>query len=670
MLNHKGEKVADVKLEVQSRKTTYRRDYRKMLEDIADQCTDLLLQLNSPVSQNLEIDFNADAQTLYQRFAFLKSILVSDGFTDAVNKIISAPVTRWKDTENLQDIRNAGRFDSRLMRQLASSTNRIALDDSHPLSQQMKSVPQKLVVRSRTETVDTPENRFIKFALGYFRTFISDFLLKIKTENRTRKEARQLEEKLDEMLGHTVFKDISSLKTIPLNSPVLQRKEGYREVLRVWLMFDLAARLCWKGGDDIYEGDKKDVAVLYEYWLFFKLLSVISEHYQIEVPEMNKLIEETADGLNLQLKQGKHIPLQGVYDGKNRKLQVQFSYNRTFRGNQSYPFGQSWTMDMRPDYTLSIWPFGIEQQDAEKEELIVHIHFDAKYKIDNLTTIFGEETAVGISDDDLSEKLNLEKRELIQGNVKRIDLLKMHAYKDAVRRTGGAYVIYPGSEKYIKKGFHEIIPGLGAFAISPSDTGNDGTVELKRFLTDVTNHFMNRTSDREKISLSTYEVYNDNEKLVTSEMLPEYTGKTRHMLPDRTGVLIAYYKDEAHLNWILSKKRYNARTGTNKGSLKINQLTTEASYIVLHGPDELVTGRIYKLKKDGPRILSKADLERIGYPGTSHAAFYLVFEIESEAEPELSQYQWDIRKLRNYQSGILSALPFGVTLAELMKAKV
>ena len=54
-----------------------------------------------------------------------------------------------------------------------------------------------------------------------------------------------------------------------------------------------------------------------------------------------------------------------------------------------------------------------------------------------------------------------------RGMYRRADLLKMHAYKDAIRRTGGAYVLYPGTEDRVVSGFHEIIPGLGAFAISP-----------------------------------------------------------------------------------------------------------------------------------------------------------------------------------------------------------
>ena len=45
------------------------------------------------------------------------------------------------------------------------------------------------------------------------------------------------------------------------------------------------------------------------------------------------------------------------------------------------------------------------------------------------------------------ENLDAEKAEQRAGNYKRADLLKMHAYRDAIRRSAGAYVLYPGSEK-------------------------------------------------------------------------------------------------------------------------------------------------------------------------------------------------------------------------------
>ena len=43
------------------------------------------------------------------------------------------------------------------------------------------------------------------------------------------------------------------------------------------MKFDLAAKLIWKGGDNVYEAGKKDIASLYEYWLFFTLLDLLKE---------------------------------------------------------------------------------------------------------------------------------------------------------------------------------------------------------------------------------------------------------------------------------------------------------------------------------------------------------------------------------------------------------
>ena len=80
-------KCGQVELEVQSVKASYREDYRYMLEAITEKCTDLLLLHSSQVSQKLTVDFNADSRTLYQQFAFVKSILDSDEFSDAIHKL-------------------------------------------------------------------------------------------------------------------------------------------------------------------------------------------------------------------------------------------------------------------------------------------------------------------------------------------------------------------------------------------------------------------------------------------------------------------------------------------------------------------------------------------------------------------------------------------------------
>ena len=90
----------------------------------------------------------------------------------------------------------------------------------------------------------------------------------------------------------------------------------------------LSAKLIWEGGqEDVYGMGKRNVAILYEYWVFFKLLTVISELFNLKSPDINNLILPTKDDLALQLKQGIYLPLKGVYESPLRKLNIEFSYN-------------------------------------------------------------------------------------------------------------------------------------------------------------------------------------------------------------------------------------------------------------------------------------------------------------------------------------------------------
>lgn len=653
-----------VELEVQSIKSGYRDDYRDMLELITEKCTDLLLQANSPVSQHFEIDYTKDSQTLYQKFSFIKSVIGTDEFAEAIHRIVTAPVTKWTETTEEKDIRNARRFSNANIKEILKGGRRTKLPEAHYLrSYGIDTLPERITTIRKTDSVDTPENRFIKHALQNFLKFCTDINNKAKEfgHKKMETESGMMIRELESQLHHTVFKNISRPTTLKLNSPVLQRKEGYREVLRVWLMFDLAAKLIWKGGDDIYSGGKKDIATLYEYWLFFKLLDLFQSIFDIEPREISDLIKETPDGLNLQIKQGKFTPLRGVYDSGSRKLNIRFNYNRSFSGKKTYPDSGSWTTTLRPDYTLSFWPFGISETEAEKQELIVHVHFDAKYKIANLTDFLEQNT-----ENDLDE----EKAENRKGIYKNADLLKMHAYKDAIRRTGGAYVLYPGDKSINQKGFHEIIPGLGAFPVKPSKT-ESGIGELKAFILEIIEHFINRASQREKIAYRTFDVYknppeSDN---VVNEPLPEPFNTNRDLIPDDTYVLVGYYNSQEQYNWIQRTGLYNFRMGSGAGSLILDKETVSSKYLLLHTSGDTDSGDLWKIVSRGPKVYSKDDLIRKGYPSPSQDN-YLVIQIEPVTDTEFENVSWDFRNLSNYSTGRASAFPFTTSLTELMKNKI
>lgn len=664
IIKRKGETVDEIAVEVRSVKAEYRTEYRTMLEDITKECTELLMIHSSPVTQRFTVDYEGDSRTLYQRFAFVKSIVDSEQFRNAVHRVISMPVTTWTHHYEERDIRRARRITPSQLRQIASGTDRINLPKNHNLRTKLNisSIPARITAEIKTDTVDTPENRFVKHVLQEFQRF-SGFVIRHIEKGKNRPniyyEAKQLEEYFGSYLNHTVFREISNPVSLPLNSPILQRKEGYREILRVWLMFDLAAKLTWKAlDDDKYDIGKRDVATLYEYWLFFKLLRLMKEIFLIDPKQTKDLIKQDGDSMGLTLESGTHTAVEGDYSYEGRHLKIQFSYNRTF-GKSNYPDSGSWTKQMRPDYTLSLWPSDFSQDEAEKQELIVHIHFDAKYKIESLKYLISDDTSATEKD------LDLEKLEQKKGTYKRADLLKMHAYKDAIRRTAGAYVLYPGdNHPYKTSGFHEIIPGLGAFAVSPSDD-ETGLEQLESFIREVVDHFANRASQREEQSYSTYRIHKEkSDKNQLHEIIPEQYEGEREKPPTEIFVLIGFIRDKQK-DWVKEKKLYNTRFDEPVDLEKVS-----AKYLILYdsfmGTPNTRTNNIYRIK-DNPRIWEKKKMLENDYPSPSSSE-YFVYEIENINEQWVQGKEWDISLLNRYKTG--NARPFTVSLAELMHTAV
>ncbi len=654
-----GNTIGKVKLEVRSVKADYENDYRTMLDEIAAYYTDLVLLQGSPATQQLEVDENATSQTLYQKFSFVRSIIDSNQFQEAIHKVMANPVRKWTETIVQRNIVGVRHLSRRNIRQMATSTDRIKLPVSmgQGVSECLTSVPRMLDVDYKRDTVDNQENQFVKFALTTFRQFCDDLQCKKNASERLTDEANHTICKIDGFLDSQFFRQVSSPTHLNMNSPVLQRKEGYREVLQAWLMFDLAAKLNWTGGDNIYEAGKKNVATLYEYWLFFKLQELISDFFKIDEADIKKLVKMDADKIDLQLKQGESLRLSGKSKSSMRELNVAFYYNRTFSKASdevdAIKLAGSWTMAMRPDYTLSLWPGDITESEAEKQDLITHIHFDAKYRLNKV--VLEDET-------DISEELNEEKNEQELGIYKRADLLKMHAYKDAIRRTSGAYVLYPGTENRVIQGYHEIVPGLGAFSIRPGHWEHDN-LPVRQFLSEVKAHMLDRASEREKLSYHQYDVYSQKEHSMVMENLPEPIGEDRDFMPDETSVIVAYYKSQEQLDWIKKNHLYNVRAGTSKGSMNLDMNLINARYILLH--DGKTVQPLCRLLKGGPKIYTRAQLVAMGYPKYKkpHSDeiddekekreannIYIVFSLynrnnELWVERELRNYSWNVNSL-------------------------
>ena len=660
----KKKRKEEIELEIQSTKTSYRSDYRTMLADITNNYVDLVMSQSSPVALKFKVNEEADGKTLYQKFAFIKSMLENDAFSEALNKIQQNPVMTWKEKTEEKRIENAGRIKNKELRQLLTQKNRVPYSD-HPY---LTSLPRTINVSRKYDSLDSNENRFVKHALSSFYTFCQDIKSKSQASEKLKKEAEIVCQNLLNHLKTPFFRDIEKPVHINFNSPILQHKEGYREVLQTWIFFELAALLNWDGGENVYSAGMKNVAVLYEYWVFFKLLEIVTSIFNIKTKDKSQLVAVDNDNLNLDLKQGHMKMVNGTDESSSRRLNVALYYNRTFSHSNNIHSSGSWTMPMRPDYTLSVWPAELDEKEAEKEDLIVHIHFDAKYRVNNLKLNYLEN--LDPSEKEIQEEIQEEKRQEEMGIYKRADILKMHVYKDAIRRTSGAYILYPGDKSISRQGFHEIIPGLGAFCLNPGKFDSQSQ-ELKNFILKVRDHLQNRISQREEMAFQSYRIYqnapNDNDRSF-NEPFPEFTGDNRGILFDSTKVIIGYVKDNDHWKWIEKKGLYNGRLGKRTGSLTINKDLIEAKYLLLY--DGKKNTSFQKIKGVDPMIYNSSKMKKSGYVPKEKDYYYLVFS--HEKADGFETYSWDkdaINKLISAKEpkkrGIYK--PIVVSLKEVMK---
>jgi predicted component of viral defense system (DUF524 family) len=696
--NQVSAEIRYVPIEVRSSKISYekgitddalnkeRSEYQTMLDQIAEQSIDLVMQYNVPVVQSFESGLELiDEKQLYQRFIFVKSLFKNQEFEEAVQKIITNPSTRWVTTEEDKDVRSIRRFTSKNVRELISRPNRMVANGIIP---GIDSVPIKIQSSKKVESVDTPENRFVKHVLETFLTFIEDVLIRLKDDKSIseRNEVTDIQFRLENLLNQSFFKEVGRANSLKINSPVLQRRSGYRELLRAWLRFHLTAQLSWNlGKNEIFSGGKKDIATLYEYWVFFALFKAIESRYasksELDSADwISRLIVPNATGLELKLQEGKKLAFEFLLNTGKRNLSVKFYYNRTFTGGRVYEKHKgagSYTKSFRPDYTISIWPSEMKESDAEAKEAIVHIHFDAKYKVEYLenwknryesVTDDQQEELNAIAESEMLEEESAERR----GTYKNVDLYKMHAYKDAIRRTGGAYILYPGNDNDIHRfhGYHEVIPGVGAFSLRPSNQ-TVSSKNIGEFIDEIIFNLEDVLSQRELLAKRKYEIIKEkpiDEKSIDEELyaVAREIGLNENI--HDTYVLVGYCKQgSSHYNWITEKNKYNIRFGNG---YEVDGKMASAKFLILYelnGSEvQFKNDALYRLSSIQTRLISKDDLlNKEGYPTVPSEVQYLLYSIEETLK--LGDYKFEFGSL--YNDEMDSMKPFVISMVDLLRIR-
>ncbi len=481
-----GSVVGEASVEVRSRKLGYDGEFRQMLDDIAVWCLDLALDVGSPTDASLTPSPASTIPGLYQQFAFVRGLIGSRRFSSALQAIEARPHTRIASREAARSIHRPFRARASVLRDIARATRRTALPASHPLHSRMTSVATHVSAAERYVTSDTVENRFVRFALERIDRFLAEIAARAlsltdRTQRRLIAEIAPLRARLRRALAVEPLASAGPLAAVPLSSTVLQGRDGYREVLRAYLLFGYSARFSWRATDDEYWVSQRDAATLYEYWAFLKLLSLVTRVSRVGRPDASELIARSGDGLSVMLRRGRGTAVRGTITVGAARLALRLTFNRSFRGSAPIGSAGSWTIPLRPDYTLSVWPAALSEEGAERAFELVHVHFDAKYRVE-----FEEALR------EAEEEGEADGTRAGSAEAKTADLAKMHAYRDGIRRSYGAYVLYPGGVDQQWRMYRELLPGLGAFQLRP---GHENPV-LEGFLEQVLAEIVDRAPER------------------------------------------------------------------------------------------------------------------------------------------------------------------------------
>ncbi|MHB8692925.1 MAG: DUF2357 domain-containing protein [Solirubrobacteraceae bacterium] len=625
-------------------------EYRQMLDDIAEVATEAVLQGFAPASTALEHDAERRPQLLYQQFAFLHARLMGAGERDLA-LVLNRPHREWVDHQEQHPPGSPMRGSSRNIRALSRPGPRVRAPSSHRLP----SLPARLTVSRSEETLDTEPNRFVAFALRRWRELALNVatLLSARGERTTGPISRGLDAAdevialIDRTLSAPMFRSVGRLGSFPTGNQVLQKRAGYRELLRTFVLTELGAQLALDWDlDDAFAASQRNIATLYEYWAFLQLAKSVGRVCGADLSV--RVMEPSTDGMSIGFARGNRNPLSWVVVARGRTLTADLYFNREFL--VSARPDASWTRAMRPDCSLRLRPGGLGT-DIAPDDLAVWLHFDAKYRVEFAAEQFAlpdERDGEIAAEAEAVERLARSKRE---------DLLKMHAYRDAIRRSAGAYVLYPGDEQRTPfMEHHEVLPGLGAFPLRPGGAGAVGAAALDRFLEDVVDHVADRATQHERSRFW---------RTVIHRVVPARSDRDRRLPelsvpPSDAPVLCGYLRGRPHRRWVDSSGLYNVRAGDSRGSVAADADILRALDIVLYGPD--LRPSLWA-RAGAWFVQSQDEMQHLGYPNP-RGNVYLCCPVERrDDEPEwLGQLHMGSSLLTGQTGGA----PFATTWRDLL----
>ena len=426
-----------ITIEVFPSKIGYKDDYKAIVADVTQEVYNLAFDFLKRTYESFDISATKQSSPV-EFFAIIRKIYGE--FMTAADMVISRPHHILEAEHAVLPSHKIKRTDNRTLRWI----------EKHPehakRTGQGIMVDRALAVKKHV-TYDTKENQLTKYMLE--RTIRRLLHFKKQYLRMLREPDLPLIRAIDGMIrgierrcSTGFMREVQALPADSGMSLVFSMAPGYRDLYRCYLLLQHGLSVT----GSIFNMSVKDLAVLYEYWCFIKLNSLMKERYKLLSQD---IIKVAGNGLFVSLIKGQRSHVRYL-DPENGEI-ITLSYNpREYSGA---------TVPQKPDNVLRL-----EKRGANVNYEYV---FDAKYRINPALdgSMYQQcYKTPGPQEDDINT---------------------MHRYRDAIvyqsgaspyeRTMFGAYVLFPykNENEYKSHHFFESIEkvNIGGLPFLPSATG-------------------------------------------------------------------------------------------------------------------------------------------------------------------------------------------------------
>lgn len=436
----RGAEYLRITLEVFPSKISYKEDYKAIVEDVTTEIYniifDLLKKTYGEYKQNDKV-----GSSPVEFFAILYKIYAD--FINAADIVLNRPHHELKVKHEVLPNHKIKSTDIHSLRWLEKHPNCVSRSNE-------KFVADRALAVKKEVTYDTKENRFIKYILQStaekLKAFKENYIcLQRQTDQSFINKMDEMIQGISRRCNSGFLLDVNAQGALSGMSLVFSMAPGYRDVYKYYLM--LLRGLSITG--DIFRVSIKDMALLYEYWCFIKLNSLLRNNPKY-ILKSQDIVKAQGNGIYVSLVQGK--PSTVKYQHQTTQETIELSYNPK---ETNVP-----TITQKPDNVLTLEKKGTGTQQYEYV-------FDAKYRINPALPGTNYYTSIGKTPGPEIDDINT-----------------MHRYRDAiVYRNGaspfervmfGAYVLFPYSneEEYRNHRFFKSIEkvNIGGLPFLPSAT--------------------------------------------------------------------------------------------------------------------------------------------------------------------------------------------------------